>query len=266
MFPRLTILSITLVLAGCRSQIQHGLEERDANEIVTELTTRGFDAKKVLEKGKKPTWAIELEDAKATEALRALTELKLPRKARKTTQSLVETASLIETPQAEKLRALEAQEGDIEEALETMDGVKSASVELVVPASARPGAPPVPSKASVLLRVLPESLERIQQQRGELRALVAASVDGLRADEVVLVLDVVAVQAVVAPPPLGAPEAPNGLRAMVVVLGLVLSVLAAVLVIIFFRLRRNEATAPAQAAAAPSQRPVIAANVQRKVA
>lgn len=266
MFPRLTILSITLFLVGCRSQIQHGLEERDANEIITELTARGFDAKKVLEKGKKPTWAIELDDAKATDALRALTELKLPRKSRKTTQSLVDTASLIETPQAEKLRALEAQEGDIEEALETMDGVKSASVELVVPAAARPGTPPVPSKASVLLRVQPESLERLQQQRGELRALVAASVDGLRADDVVLVLDVVAVQAMVVPTPVGVPEAPNGLRAMVVVLGLVLSVLAAALVIIFFRLRKKESAAAAPVAPATSQRPVIAANVQRKVA
>jgi len=266
MFPRLTILSITLFLVGCRTQIQHGLEERDANEIVTELTSRGFDARKVLEKGKKPTWAIDLDDAKATDALRALTELKLPRKARKTTQSLVETASLIETPQAEKLRALEAQEGDIEEALETMDGVKSASVELVVPAAARPGALPVPSKASVLLRVQPESLERLQQQRGELRALVAASVDGLRAEDVVLVLDVVVVQAVVAPPPLGPSDAPNGLRAMVVVLGLVLSVLAAALVIIFFRLRKKEAAPPTPAVSVPSQRPVIGANVHRKVA
>ncbi|MBE2254108.1 MAG: flagellar M-ring protein FliF, partial [Myxococcus sp.] len=142
MSPRLPLLLIGLLFVGCRSQIQHGLEERDANEIVTELTSRGFDAKKVPEKGKKPTWAIELDDAKSTEALRVLTELKLPRKGRKTTQALVETASLIETPQAEKLRALEAQEGDLEESLETMDGVKAAAVELVVPAPPRPGAQP----------------------------------------------------------------------------------------------------------------------------
>lgn len=115
--PRSLLLVLTVLAAGCRSQIQHGLDERDANEIVTELTARGFEAKKVPEKGKKPTWAIEVGDEKSTEALRVLTELKLPRKARKTTQALVETASLIETPQAEKLRALEAQEGDLEEAL-----------------------------------------------------------------------------------------------------------------------------------------------------
>lgn len=266
MSPRLPLLLIGLLFVGCRSQIQHGLEERDANEIVTELTSRGFDAKKVPEKGKKPTWAIELDDAKSTEALRVLTELKLPRKGRKTTQALVETASLIETPQAEKLRALEAQEGDLEESLETMDGVKAAAVELVVPAPPRPGAQPTPSKASVLLRVRPEAVERLQQQRGELRALVAASVDGLHAEDVVLVLDVTAAQAQVMPTPLGAPDASNGLRAMVVVLGLVLAVLAAALIIVFFRLRKEGAAASSPPSAPPSQRPVIAPSVQRKVA
>lgn len=264
--PRLLLLVVSLVLAGCRSQIQHGLDERDANEIVTELNGRGFEAKKVAEKGKKPTWAIELDDAKATDALRVLTELKLPRKARKTTQSLVESASLIETPHAERLRALEAQEGDLEEALETMDGVKSASVELVVPAAPRPGASVTPSKASVLLRVQPDSLERLQQQRSELRALVAAAVDGLGADDVVLVLDVVSVQAPIVPLGLEAPPE-TGLRAMIVVLGLVLAVLAAALLVVFFRMRKKEAPSPASAVAPPApQRPVISANVQRKVA
>lgn len=255
-------LLLSLFLAGCQAQIQHGLEERDANEIVTELVSRGFEARKVPEKGKKPTWAIELDDARATDALRVLTELKLPRKTRKTTQNLVDTVSLIETPQAERLRALEAQEGDLEEALETMDGVKSAAVELVVPAPPRPGQPVGPSKASVLLRVHPDAIDRLQTQRGELRALVAAAVDGLRTDDVVLVLDPIAV----GPPVVAAIDSASAppLRALVVVLALVLSVLAGALVLVSFRGRKKAAALPA----APSTpaRPVIANSVQRKVA
>jgi type III secretion protein J len=269
---RLLLLALPVALVACRGPIQHGLDERDANEIVTELVSRGFDARKVPEKGKKPTWAIDVPDDKATDALRVLTDLKLPRKGRKTTQALVESASLIETPQAERLRALEAQEGDIEEALETMDGVRSASVELVVPAPPRPGVAATPSKASVLLRVHPEALERLQQTRAEVRALVAAAVDGLHTEDVVLVLDPVAVQAPLVPPALPeAQPAPASIRALVVVMALVLSVLAAALIVVLFRLRKKEAahsaTPPAPAsAAAPSQKPVISANVQRKVA
>lgn len=268
---RALLLTCMLWLAGCATQIQHGLEERDANEIVSALVARGFDAKKVPEKGKKPTWAIELDDAQATDALRVLTELKLPRPTRLKTQTLAASAGLIDTPAAERLRQLEAQEGDIEEALETMDGVTSASVELVVPPPARPGQPVTPSKASVLLRVHPDAMERLQQQRAQLRALVAASVENLQSDDVVLVVDPVVIPA--APPRV---DARNTLRPLVVVLGLALSVLAMALVVVTFRmrsLRANVKSAPAAqpTAAAPTpppaqSRPVINPSVQRKVA
>lgn len=263
----LLILCMT-VFAGCATQIQHGLDERDANEIVSALVARGFDAKKVPEKGKKPTWAIELDDSQATEALRVLTELKLPRPARLKTQILAANAGLIDTPSAERLRQLEAQEGDIEEALETMDGVTSASVELVVPPAPRPGQPPAPSKASVLLRVHPDTMERLQQQRAQLRALVAASVDGLQSDDVVLVVDPVVVPA--APPRV---DTRSTLKPLVIGLGVALSVLAMALVFLTFRLRSLKVAAahaptPTTSAAAPTPppRPVINPAVQRKVA
>lgn len=265
MKTRLLLLALPLALAACRGQIQHGLDERDANELVTELVSRGFDARKLPEKGKKPTWAIEVPDDAATDALRVLTELKLPRKGRKTTQALVEATSLIETPQAERLRALEAQEGDLEEALETMDGVRSASVELVVPPAPRPSVAPAPSKASVLLRVQPDALERLQQARGELRALVAAGVDGLRAEDVVLVLDPVAVQAPLAPPPQSSAP-PSSLRALVVVLALLLSVLAGALLVVLFRVRRRDVSPATAPTPAVSPKPVISPSVQRKAA
>ena len=133
------LFAAVFFLTACSSQIQHGLDERDANEIVSALVARGFEVRKVAEKGKKPTWAIELDDTQATEAMRVLNELKLPRPARLKTQTLAQSVGLIDTPSAERLRQLEAQEGDIEESLETMDGVASAAVELVVPPPPRPG-------------------------------------------------------------------------------------------------------------------------------
>lgn len=264
------LLLVFVVLSGCATQIQHGLEERDANEIVSALVARGFDAKKVPEKGKKPTWAIELDDSQATEAMRVLTELKLPRPARLKTQTLAASTGLIDTPSAERLRQLEAQEGDIEESLETMDGVTSASVELVVPAAPRPGQPAIPSKASVLLRVHPDALERLQQQRSQLRALVAASVEGLQSDDVVLVVDPVVIPS--APPRV---DSRGTLRPLVMGLGVALSVLAMVLVFIAYRMRVMKAAVQSTATRAPEPpvtpphvppRPVINPSVQRKVA
>ncbi|MFO0594291.1 MAG: flagellar M-ring protein FliF [Myxococcaceae bacterium] len=273
--PRLAVAVLALCLSACATQIQHGLEERDANEIVSVLVARGFSAKKVPEKGKKPTWSIELDDAEATEAMRVLTELKLPRPQRLKTQALAQSTGLIDTPQAERLRQLEAQEGDIEESLETMDGVASAAVELVVPAPPRPGQPAVASKASVLLRVQPDALERMQMQRAEVRALVAAAVDGLKSDDVVLVIDPVTLPTAAAPV-----TKPDVFRPLAVVLGAAVSALAFVLVVLAWRLKRKPAaavsTAPALAVSPPlatgsspslaTPRPTINPQLQRKVA
>ncbi len=255
---------LLVLLAGCRSQIQHGLDERDANELVSVLVARGYDAQKVAEKGKKPTWAIEVDDAHATDAMRVLTELKLPRPRSLTTKEVVSQTALIETPGAERLRQLEAQEGDLEQALESMDGVTSAAVELVVPPSARPGQPAQASKAAVLVRAVPEAVVRLHEQRAELRALVAASVDGLKPDDVVLVID-----AVVSQVPAPAEPASSGLRPLVVALGVAVSVLAGLLIALSLKLRRKvEAPKPAAASPAPPAppKPTVNAPVQKKAA
>lgn len=273
MKPTTPALLATLFLAACTAQIQHGLEERDANEIVSVLVERGFKAQKAPEKGKKPTWAIEVDDEHATDAMRVLTELKLPRPPRATTKSLMQSSGLIETPSAERLRQLEAQEGDLEEALESMDGVTTASVELVVPPPPRPGLAPTPSKAAVLIRARPEALERLTQQRAELRGLVAAAVDGLKLDDVVLVLDPVTLQA----PPEPEKSGPNDLRLLLVSLSMGLSVVAALVIGLAWKLRRARAPqtvhqspkAEASVVIAPAQapqRPVLNPQVQRKVA
>lgn len=276
---RVAIAFLVLFAAACRSQIQHGLDERDANEAVSALVSRGFDARKVPEKGKKPTWAIELDDEHAIDALRVLTELKLPRPARTTTREVTSQSALIETPGAERLRQLEALEGDIEQMIEGMDGVASAGIELVVPAPARPGQPAVPSKASALIRAHPVAFDRLQQQRDAMRALIAGSVDGLKSDDVVVLIDPVTTQVTA---PAVAPPAADRLRVVVVSLGLSLTALASALVFVALKLRRKQAPVAASAAPTepaspmppaaprraptPQQRPVVNPNVQRRVA
>ncbi len=261
---------LAVSLFGCRTQIHHGLEERDANELITALVSRGFDATKVQEKGKKPTWAIELDDAHATDALRVLTEFKLPRPPRTTTRELVGQVGLVETPGAERLRQLEALEGDVEQMLESMDGVTSAAVELVVPAPPRPGQNALPSKASALVRVQPAAMEKLQLQKEPIRALIAAAVEGLRPDDVSVMVDPVTSLVSVPREPEAAPTA---LRVLVLVLAGGLAVLAGAFVLLARKMRKKKKGAPVPAAPAPATaaptappRPVISANVARKAA
>lgn len=229
-------------LLGCKTQIHHGLEEREANEIVSALVSRGYEAQKVPEKGKKPVFAIEVADANATDAMRVLTELKLPRPPRTTTHALALVQGLIDTPSAEKLRQFEALEGDIETALEGMDGVTTASVELVVPPPSRPGQEAAKSKAGVLLRVSPEAYDRLDTNavRDKLRALVAGSAEGLAASDVTLVIDRVQTQV---HPPIKEATSPELLRTRGLVVALSLSVLLLTGVILVL-LRRPRLTRP----------------------
>ncbi len=189
MFRALCLLLVVSAL-GCKARVQTGLDERDANEIVSALAARGFEAAKVPEKGRKPTFAVDVGNDNATEAVRVLNELKLPRPPRSVTRDLVSQPGLVESPSAERSRQLEGVEGDLEQALESLDGVASAAVELAVPLAApRAGQPQPPTRASVLLRVQPDAQRRIQEQRESIRGLVAGSVEGLRLDDVTLLID-----------------------------------------------------------------------------
>lgn len=259
----LALLLLTTPLWACRTQIHHGLEEREANELVSALVARGYEAHKVSEKGKKPLFAVEVNDAAATDALRVLTELKLPRAPRSTTQGL--TQGMIDTPTAEKLRQLEALEGDIETALEGMDGVATASVELVIPPPARPGQEPTSSKASVLLRVMPAAFDRLQLARSDVRALVAGSAEGLKPESVTLVLD--PVTTTVEPPSLTGPL-PELVRMRWMVAALSISVLLLTGVILVLLRRPAVVKAPrkptAETAAAPRPAPA-ATELPRRV-
>ena len=266
---RSVLLTLTLMFCACSTQIQHGLDERDANELLSVLTAHGFEARKVAEKGKKPTWAIEVTDDRATDAMRLLAELKLPRAPKLTTAKIAGETALIETPAAEKLRQLEGLEGDLEQALETIDGVTSAAVELAVPPTPRPGTAVTPAKASVLLRVASRSLEHLQQQRAELRALVAASVDGLHSEDVVLVIDEVQGRL----PETITSKSERGLRLTLMAVSAMLMILAMFLVGMALRIKKQnrvleqKANAPpAPTPVQPAVKPVIATRVQRKVA
>lgn len=241
--PPRTLLVAALLMSACATRIQHGLEERDANELLSALVQRGFRAHKVPEKGKKPTWAIEVDDSEERHAMRVLTDLRLPRLARPTTRSIIQNVALIESPGVERLRHLEAQEGDIEESLESMDGVAGAWVELAVPSAPRPGQAAIPSKASVLLRARPDAVERLTLRRDDLRALVAGSVEGLQPNEVVLVVEPVAT--VGAPAMSGRALPAERLRPLVVGLGAALTVVAVLLVGLSLRLiQARRASAP----------------------
>lgn len=262
---RYLCLLLLLCTAACRERIQHGLDERQANELQTVLAERGLDARKVPEAGKKPTWAIEVDEAQASDAVRILAELGLPRPVEETGCDVFGGGGLIRSPVEEQLCRVRVLERGIEKTLQGVDGVLLARVHLMVPPPPRLGqAAAASAKASAMLRTAPGQAARIRQTQEQLRALIAGGVEGLSPEAVALMVDEAATRVEVAAP--GSSPLLR-LRVLLAVMGVVVTGLAVALVFLAMRLRAYQAEAEVPPAAPPvPARPVVAANAARRVA
>ncbi|WP_164010222.1 flagellar M-ring protein FliF [Pyxidicoccus trucidator] len=265
-FPprRCLIFLLLLGASACRERIQHGLDERQANELQAVLIERGLDARKVPEAGKKPTWSIEVTDEQSSDAVRILAELGLPRPAEEVGCDVFGGGGLVRTPVEEGVCRVRVLERGLEKTLQTVDGVLLARVHLVVPAPPRPGQVPTPSKASAMLRVAPGSAARVRKSSETLRTLIAGGVEGLAPESVSLLVDEVSSRVEV---PVGVGVSPlTRLRALLAALGVVVTGLAVALVLVTLRMRhyRDRALVP-PSTPAPA-RPVLTPGAARKVA
>ncbi len=259
---RIVLFMLLFALVGCQARIQGGLDEAEANELQTLLLESGFQARKVPEQGKKPTWAIEVDEDQAAAAVRILTELGLPRKKAGGFDS-VETG-LVATPAQERVSHLNALSEELEMTLQSVSGVTMARVHLVVPPPARPGQTPGLAKASAMVRVRPGHGSRVKGLGDELRILIAGSVEGLSPDNVSLVVNEVVSTVSV---PEGGMTLEQRLRFVVIGLGALVSVLALLLVFVALKWRGAQALAAAAVAAPPAPtRPVMNAAATRKAA
>ncbi|TSC32152.1 flagellar M-ring protein FliF [Corallococcus sp. Z5C101001] len=260
-----------LLLLGtpaCRERIQHGLDERQANELQTVLVERGLDARKVPEPGKKPTWAIEVADAQSSDAVRILAELGLPRAAVETGCDVFGGSGLVRSPLEEQVCRVRGMERELEKTLQTVDGVLLARVHLVVPPPPRPGQAPMPSKASAMLRAVPGGAERVRKSADTLRELIAGGVEGLSPEAVSLRVDEVTTR-VAAPSPQGG-AVPFRMRVLLALLGVLVTGLSGALVWVMLRWRQDRLLAekpPAVPPAPPTPaRPVVTPSAPRKLA
>ena len=264
---------VVLMFSACSEPIQHGLDERQANEIQSVLVERGLDAEKLVEPGKKPTWCIQVPSEQATDAVRILSELGLPRPRAEGLAEVFGKGSLVPSPTEERALYQEAISGELVRTLESVDGVASARVHLVLPLPPRPGAAPQPAKASAFLKVRPGAAERVNLMKEDLRALVAGSVENLGADQVTLVVSEVATAVPARPGPASSSSLPP-LRVAVAGLGGTVTLLSLALVWLALRLRRERARAaealrrpqPAQPRGTPAAGTAAATAPARKVA
>jgi type III secretion protein J len=193
-----TTLVATLVATAtaCSSPIPivHGLDELEANEVLVVLDAKDITGTKKLEEGRVVTWAVEVPEIDAKDAMRLLVANRLPR-ARSSGFKEVYPAGgggLIPTKSEEKAKYMMALQGEVERKLKSLPGIVQAHVNIVSPDKdivRDLDTPPPAAMASVAIVFNPKD------ERGtasvipdDVQKLVAASVEDLKPSNVIVVM------------------------------------------------------------------------------
>src|SRR5512142_1905790 len=145
---------LLIALAGCaREELLHGLDERQANEVLVALDERGVAASKAREDGAEERWRVEVDRGESARAQRVLAERELPRARPPGVAEVFGKGSMVPTPTEEHALLLHALAGELARSLEAVDGVVAARVHVGLhqPDPLRPGERGAP-RAAVLVK------------------------------------------------------------------------------------------------------------------
>jgi type III secretion protein J len=242
------LLLLALLACACSVPVQHGLDEPAANEVLSALERAGIGASKTRDEasGVENGFVVRVAGSDGSRALELLRSLGLPRSRRSGLAELYGQPSLVPTATEERARFLEALGSEIERTLETIDGVVSARVHLVLAESdplAGDARPRVPAQAAVLLKLRAGGAAAIKE--GDVRKLVAGSVPGLEPASVAVVVTAApewsgAAPALVALGPVRV--APGSRGVLLGTLGALTGTVAVLALVLLFLARRLAAT------------------------
>jgi len=176
----LLLAAAVLLLAACTDTVnlQSGLNDADANEIVSLLHRSGIESRKMPTK-EGVSLTVDANDiSAATEIMHAAG---LPRKNLSDLGQIFKKDGMISSPLEERIRYIYGLSTELESTLQQFDNVVEARVHVVLPERIAPGEPIQPSSAAVFIKYhLPFDEDAAVPQ---VRNLVAASIPGLGGEE-----------------------------------------------------------------------------------
>ena len=193
------ILPLILLLAGCQTQIYTGLDEEQANSMLSVLLKRGISAEKTSVG--KTGYAISVEDTQVVRALQLLRENSLPRDTFASLGSVFAGGGMISSASEEQARMTWALSQELANTFSRIDGVLTARVHVVLGVNDPLNNVKIPPSATVFLRHTPDSI--VTTLVADIRKATAGAVAGLSYDNVTVMLVPVRESVTVpqAPPP-----------------------------------------------------------------
>jgi type III secretion protein J len=186
-------MAALLPLCGCLSRdLQSGLTEHEAQEIVVVLKQNGLEAYPVRETAREhdaaPAWTVRVKGGgrNLLVAWQVMQENGLPRQKVKGLEEVFSSKGMIPTASEEKARMLLALSGELTRTIKSVTGVVDARVQVVLPENSplldkSQWSPPT---ASVLVKHQGSAPPLTEH---EIRSLVARGVEGLQPENVAVV-------------------------------------------------------------------------------
>jgi type III secretion protein J len=193
-------IMLASLLTSCESRrvIVNGLDEKEANEILVFLSTKGINATKVQAVsegggggGKGVLWNISVESSQGNEAMALLNQAGLPRRRGANLLNIFSNVGLVPSGMQEKVRYQAGLAEQIASTIRKIDGVLDADVQISFPDEDpfNPNAPKQKITASVYVKhsgVLDDPNAHLISR---IKRLVAGSVNGLEYDNVTVIGD-----------------------------------------------------------------------------
>lgn len=194
----LLLLLMTGLLTSCESRrtIVNGLDEKEANEILVFLSTKGIDANKQQAAtegagGKAVLWNISVESSRGNEAMALLNQVGLPRRRGQNLLGIFSNVGLVPSGMQEKIRYQAGLAEQIASTIRKIDGVLDADVQISFPDEdpLNPGANKQKITASVYVKHSGVMDDPNAHLVTRIKRLVAGSVNGLDYDNVTVIGD-----------------------------------------------------------------------------
>ncbi len=193
---RLKTLAATLVLVlvlvtGCTVNLQHDLNEGDANDIYVLLQNNSINADKTKEgEGKEARYVIVVPKADVAAAASLLREHSLPRPQADGLAIFKQTKGMIPTQTEERAMFIEALAGEVSNSLIKIPNVLEAKAIVNIPENndlAQADKRPLPS-ASVLIKYMPDPGDKPPVSETDVRDFVAKAVAELKPENVKVIM------------------------------------------------------------------------------
>ncbi len=200
----LWMLPVLLLLTSCETQrvIVNGVEEREANEIVVFLASRGIVAEKIATKATggvggdtgPSMWNLSVPEKSMTDAMAILNQNGLPRIRGTNLLELFAKQGLMTSEKEETIRYQAGLEQQIANTIRKIDGVIDADVQLSFPPEATaitPATQGMPLRVTAAVYVKHQGIVDDPNSHlvSKIKRLVAGSVNGLDINDVTVISD-----------------------------------------------------------------------------